>query len=202
MSNARLLTVVEVDEDNKILCQAPGCGHAVYKRVHVVENAGSLTVLGSDCFRRLHGSLEKAAIRPRYGLSDGRRLTEIERQMLLENTQRFMELLETEWQGQEQGRSATDPTSHSKSEQQGEASRQKTSRQVDAHKVRQPRLSYQEWLANLTVDEQKAFAKVRSQARDMIQQKYGIDPDLPGFVGMVNQEARTRFELQLKRVVA
>lgn len=50
-----LVAVVEVEHRDRIICQAPGCGHAVYRRIHIMLIDGRFTLLGSDCFRRLHG---------------------------------------------------------------------------------------------------------------------------------------------------
>ena len=92
-----LLAVVEVERDDRVICQAPGCGHGVYKRIHVVRHEGFLGVYGSDCFEKLFGG-RLAGTSPRYGTGDGRELTPEERQMLLENTERLIEQFESELQ--------------------------------------------------------------------------------------------------------
>lgn len=93
---AYLLAVVEVDPDARILCQAEGCGHSVFKRIHVVLEGTEFKVFGSQCYQRLFGHLGKAAMTPQYGSSEGRRLTADEQLTLAENTARFIELLENE----------------------------------------------------------------------------------------------------------
>lgn len=89
-----LLAVVEVSRDDRILCQAIGCGHSVFKRIHIMKIDNAFKVLGSQCFKRLYGHLERDASTPRYGSSDGIRLTDDERLVLLDNTERFIAKLE------------------------------------------------------------------------------------------------------------
>lgn len=95
--SAQLLAVVGVDEADRVVCQAEGCGHGVYRRIHVVRHDdGSLGVYGSGCFQRLFGRLVKKS--PRYGGGEGRELTAEERQMLAGNTERLIAQFETEHQ--------------------------------------------------------------------------------------------------------
>ena len=95
-SAAFLLAVVEVDKKDRVLCQVEGCGHSIFKRVHVMKVDGAFKVLGSDCFKRMYGHLGREASTPQYGSSDGRHLTDDERLLLIENTARFIEQLEIE----------------------------------------------------------------------------------------------------------
>ncbi len=94
--DAYLLAVVEVDRQARILCQAEGCGHSVYKRIHVVLIGTEFKVFGSQCYQRLFGHLDTAAMTPQYGSADGWRLTADEQLVLAENTSRFIEQLENE----------------------------------------------------------------------------------------------------------
>lgn len=94
MSAAELLAVVEVAYAARIVCQAPGCGHSVYKRIHVVSQGGALQVLGSDCFSRLFGGGVRQ--RPQFGGSAGRVLTPEERNLLLNNTAQLIEQFKAE----------------------------------------------------------------------------------------------------------
>ena len=93
MSNAQLMAVVEVDKEDRIICQRDGCGHSVYKRIHIVRENGRFTVLGSECFKLLYGSDDTGAV-PLYGSSAGQLLTDAERQVLIDNTDRFIAMLE------------------------------------------------------------------------------------------------------------
>lgn len=93
-TGAYLLAIVEVDKADRIQCQAEGCGHSVYKRIHVVLAGLEFKVLGSQCYERLYGQASAAA--PQYGSGTGRLLTAEERLVLVENTAAFIEALEAE----------------------------------------------------------------------------------------------------------
>jgi hypothetical protein len=94
-AKAYLLAIVEVDKVDRIQCQAEGCGHSVYKRIHVVLTGLEFEVLGSQCYERLYGQTLSAGV-PQYGSGTGRLLTAEERQVLVENTATFIERLEAE----------------------------------------------------------------------------------------------------------
>lgn len=93
---AYLLTVVEVAKVDRIQCQAEGCRHSVYKRIHVVLAGLEFKVLGSQCYERLYGQASLAGQAPQYGTGTGtgRLLTPEERLVLVENTAAFIEALE------------------------------------------------------------------------------------------------------------
>lgn len=95
-SGAYLLAVVEVDKADRIQCQAEGCGHSVYKRIHVVLAGLQFKVLGSQCYERLYGHILLSGQAPQYGSGYGRLLTPEERLVLVENTAAFIEALEAE----------------------------------------------------------------------------------------------------------
>ncbi|OEZ85325.1 hypothetical protein JAB6_21740 [Janthinobacterium sp. HH104] len=92
---SHLLSIVEVSHANRIRCQADGCGHLVFKRIHVVLDNGKFHVLGSRCFAKLYCGLG-TAVPPYYGGGDARPLTDDERALLVENTALFIEQLERE----------------------------------------------------------------------------------------------------------
>lgn len=81
--SAELLAVVEVEWDDRIRCQAPGCARSVHKAVHVIADAGRFLVYGSSCSAGRFGFGEGSALGPRFGTSKGRKLTEEERDMLV-----------------------------------------------------------------------------------------------------------------------
>lgn len=93
-SHARLLAIVEVDHDQRVRCGNPGCGHSVYKAIHVVQDGQELLVLGSTCFEKRYGLGALGA--PHYGGGGGRRLTSEERELLLHNTQALLQQFEAE----------------------------------------------------------------------------------------------------------
>lgn len=90
---ARLLAIVAVAPARRVMCQNPGCGHGVYAAIHVVEDHGTLMVLGSTCFAKRYGSTNALGL-PSYsaGGGGGGTLDEAERQMLMENTAALMAL--------------------------------------------------------------------------------------------------------------
>ncbi|WP_371765591.1 hypothetical protein [Massilia sp.] len=92
---AYLLDIVEVAKEKRIRCQADGCGHPVYARVHVVLVDGLFQVLGGDCFQRLYGRSLLGAT-SFYGGSVGlpTRLDDEMRLLLETNTAEFIERLE------------------------------------------------------------------------------------------------------------
>lgn len=93
MNGVQLLAVVEVPREKRVVCQADGCGHSVYKRIHVVRANGKLMVLGSECYAKRFGGSSRV---PHYSSSAGRPLTDAERRMLLENTEELVSRLQQE----------------------------------------------------------------------------------------------------------
>lgn len=94
--SALLLAIVEVDKEDRVQCQAQGCGHSVFKRIHVVLIGMEFKVLGSQCYQRLYGKELPNAAAPQYGSINGRLLTAEERLVLVENTAKFIEALESD----------------------------------------------------------------------------------------------------------
>ena len=93
--NARLRAIVAVDAKDRVRCQQPGCGHSVYAAVHVVEEDGKLMVLGSTCFAQRYGS-HAALGQAQYGGGGGRKLTDEERQLLIQNTEALLAQFEAQ----------------------------------------------------------------------------------------------------------
>jgi len=94
MPNISLLAVVEVDKTERVICRAPKCGHSVYKRIHVTKIDETITVLGSECFKKICG--DKTSSKPHYGTTTGRRLTAEERRLMIENTEKLIKQFEEE----------------------------------------------------------------------------------------------------------
>lgn len=89
----QLLAIVSVAHEHRIQCRQPGCGHSVYAAIYVVSETDGLLVLGGTCFGLRYGAPD-ALGGPKFGSINGRRLTEEERQMLVENTEALMALFE------------------------------------------------------------------------------------------------------------
>jgi len=89
MPEPLLLAVLEVDHAQRVRCQAPGCGRAVHRRIHVVELDGRAQVFGEDCCTRLFG-WNTVKPSPRLAAAQGRRLTASERDQLIAKTEAFL----------------------------------------------------------------------------------------------------------------
>jgi hypothetical protein len=99
-SSPQLLAVVEVAHDQRVRCGNPGCGHSVYKAIHIVQMGSERLVLGSTCFDKRfgRGSLGNA----KYGRGVSRPLTPEERELLISNTVLLLQQFEDEMQADKQ----------------------------------------------------------------------------------------------------
>jgi hypothetical protein len=165
--NAELLAIVEVGRADRVSCQAEGCGHGVYKRIHVVRHDGKVGVYGSDCFDKLFGFLLPNA-KPRYGGGDGRELTPDERLMLVENTERLLAQFETEHQQLLEA-------ARLRREQQEKVERAAAERaekaRLEAERRRPPT--------------EAELSPYEAEAKRMVRDKHGVDPNAPGWKGLV-----------------
>jgi hypothetical protein len=95
MHVARLLFVASVDESRKLVCQAPGCGRAIAKAVHVIRDlSGAIRVVGSGCYGKLSGHEQAAKDGAAITGFDGRRLTPEERALMIADTEAFVASIE------------------------------------------------------------------------------------------------------------
>jgi hypothetical protein len=93
---AELLTIASVDIEKSIRCQAPGCGHRVYRKIHAVQDGEKIILLGQTCYGRMYKKEE-----PRYGEYGGgygKPLTNEERELLFQNTEKFIELIKNRFE--------------------------------------------------------------------------------------------------------
>ena len=165
MSDAKLLAVVEVSRDDRVRCQSTGCNHPVFRRIHVVRENSAIRVYGSECFKKLFVGFSVVSSTPQYTSSDGRHLTDEERQLLIENTERLIQQFATEYQ-EELARKA-----------ELEAARPAP--------VLKPSLPPQQLT---TVGRPIARHVSEAQAKQIVRAKYNVDPELPGWRGLVLQE--------------
>jgi len=95
-TTAKLLAIVSVEHEDRVKCGQPGCGHSIYRAIHVVKDSGSLVVLGSTCFAKRYGSPATLGT-ARFGTGDGgRTLTAEERMLLVDNTAELLVRFEAE----------------------------------------------------------------------------------------------------------
>ncbi|MNL08085.1 hypothetical protein D3C87_1287900 [compost metagenome] len=113
--------------------------------------------------------------------------------MLVDNTHRFIEQLEIECLQLEQAEL------HRRAIEQQEVAQRETADRQRLAALRatyRRRLRFPDWLEQLAPGERAAFDRLRQQAGDAMRAKFNIDPELSGWVGMLNHEARTAFESQ------
>lgn len=185
-----LLAVVEVDKADRVICQADGCGHSVYKRIHVVRDKGRITVIGSECFKRLYGDTESVSHKPIFGSAEGRRLSQEERDALLRNTEQLIATLELEHNEAEKRRV----------EERLEAERLAIEhRKLMASRVPQAggrfggygRSRIPPVIDILAGVSESELAKLRLEAKVLLQaENPGVNLDSPGWSGLVEAEVR------------
>ena len=164
MSDAKLLAVVEVPSEDRVRCQSTGCNHPVFRRIHVVRENSVIRVYGSECFKKLFVGLPVASSMPQYTSSDGRQLTEEERQLLIENTERLIQQFESDCQAELARKAALEAARP--------APAQTKSLPLQPTTAARPAVQH--------ISEAKAKQIVRT--------KYNVDPELPGWRGLVLAE--------------
>ena len=178
MSN-RLLAIVEVSPELRVACHASGCGHSVYKRIHVVSIDGSLQVLGSECFKRLFGGVIGA--NPAYGSSDGRRLTDTERRMLQENAAQLIAQFEAEHE-------AAQAAAREKLQRLRQSAIAREASGGPPHRFRAPFPVRQPAPPRRHPGPTpEAIRRYEAQAKVDVRARFDVDPDLPGWRGLVLQ---------------
>jgi len=165
-----LVAVVEVPFEDRIRCSAEGCGHSVYRRVHVVRDVQGFRLYGSDCFARLFGEQPWAKSGPRYGTNEGKLLTAEERALLSENTDRLIEKFAQE----EAVAEVSSLRSHS----------QQPAQESFIERVPQPKPTpTAAAVSTLRRTEAEAIARERLSRRFP-----GISLNMPGWVGLIAYE--------------
>ncbi len=167
MTAAQLLAVVEVPRDDRVRCQAAECNHPVFRRIHVVREGEVVRLYGSECFKRLFAGLPVASSTPRYTSSEGRHLSEEERQLLIENTERLIQQFESAYQEELAQRAAHTTSRPSFARAAPATSPASTPSAADSPAAR---------------------IAAESQAKQIVRSKYGVNPDLPGWRGLVLME--------------
>lgn len=169
MSDAKLLAVVEVPRDDRVRCQSTGCNHPVFRRIHVVRENSTIRVYGSECFKKLFVGFPVASSTPQYTSSDGRHLTDEERQLLIENTERLIQQFETEYQAELTRKAEIE-----------------AARPAPVPKPSLPLPTQQP----TSVEQPVARCVSEAQAKQIVRTKYNVDPELPGWRGLVLGEMK------------
>lgn len=93
----KLLAIVEVHKDARVICQAEGCGRHVYKRIHVVLDEGRVSVLGQQCYSNIYlGGSDSDSTYSHYTGAESRKLTPEEIALLVGNTEWLIAQFEAE----------------------------------------------------------------------------------------------------------
>lgn len=163
MSTASLLAVVGVPVEDRVRCQAAGCNHTVYRRIHVIRAEGALQILGSSCFERLFRGQSIVRESPRFTQSSGRELTESERALLTQNTEQLITELE--------------------------AAHARASPIVASTRGAAPR-SIRRRHGFLSREPEALDPLLEAEAKRRVREKHGVDPEQPGWRGLVLAEAR------------
>jgi hypothetical protein len=180
MSAPELLAIVEVPRDERVRCQAAGCNHPVFRRIHVVREGAAVSVYGSECFKRLFVGLPVGSSSPRYGTSEGRSLTDEERQLLIENTERLIQQFEAEYQAEV----AREAALAAKRDAERRQAPPPPSQLQAWPQFRAPRPAPR---PRPSADERRL---AEAQAKQIVRAKYNVDPELPGWHGLVLEEMR------------
>ena len=119
MYQRKLLAVATVDENKRVRCQHPGCKQTIYKSVHVINDEGTIKVIGSTCITKGgYGDLGEAAYTGSGG--DGKTLSDEERELLANNTEELVRRLQAQYHArllaEEQARAAAEAAEAAKRE--------------------------------------------------------------------------------------
>ncbi len=168
MPSAQLLAVVDDAHDDRVRCQAVACNHSVFRRIHVVREDSGIHVYGSECFKKLFVGLPTASYVPSYTSAEGRRLTDAERRLLIENTERLIQNFAAEYEAELALKAAL------------------VVERVTPPPVSAPAPPPQ----SQPIVSPAARAAAEAQAKANVRSKYGVNPELPGWRGLVLYEMK------------
>ena len=93
----KLLAVAEADKESRVICQSEGCGRHVFKRIHVVLDNETVSVLGQRCYSKMYHDGSVAISVPLHDTgAESRKLSAEEIAMLIDNTDWLIEQFEYE----------------------------------------------------------------------------------------------------------
>lgn len=193
---AFLHSVIEVDKDVSVRCQAPGCTATVWKAIHVVVIDGEIKLYGSTCFKKAFLGTSVGRDGPAYGSGAGRMLTDAERLMLQANTQRLLEMLEEEHREEIDRLAKLQALENEKREQEERELELILSSRNTAPALDWPepemeaknRFLQTRTESGLPKPDAETKAQILTEAKDRFRQKHhGCNPDQPGWVGLVKK---------------
>lgn len=217
----RLLGVVGVPKDDRIRCEHEDCDRPVYRRIHVIDTGNGLRLIGGTCYKEYYlGRVDEAGAWHVGG--DGYPLTPEERERLKQNTeslratleQRYAEYLAHQEQ-EEQAKAQTHADLVPGQQAMEFDAADRMPADAGGHKPpaesKQGLSEYERWAIqhlepgrcvhpgalpasqdNINDRDILAFAYfIERSAAEL----FGIDPDLPGWIGMVKMKAVSRFRL-------
>ncbi len=99
-----LAAIIEVSFDDRIQCQCKGCGHSVYKAVHIIVwTDGRIECWGQTCYAHELGATSQGrTAKPRYDLGGRHKLTPEERELLKGNREQLIAGFREDQQRREQ----------------------------------------------------------------------------------------------------
>jgi hypothetical protein len=94
----QLAAVVAVPREERIQCQCKGCGHTIWRQIHVIQwTDGRIECWGQECYKRELGpTAVGGASRAIYDSVGGRELTLEERELLTNNREHLIARLREE----------------------------------------------------------------------------------------------------------
>ncbi|MES9900961.1 MAG: hypothetical protein ABW148_18340 [Sedimenticola sp.] len=179
----RLLAILQLPKEDRVLCQLDACNHPVYKRVHVVIINSELLVIGSECFKKhFKGEIDNEI--PLYTSSQGKLLTEAERELLKINTEELIESLKNDYELEIQ----KIEESKKQDKERKLSDKEELNRKIEGEEQKRKNQSKGIRKIEGPIDHHKM-----AMARDIINKQFreerGINPDSPGFSGWAKFKA-------------
>ncbi len=198
----KLLAIIEVPKEDKVLCQLDGCKHPVYKQIHVVDIDSKLMVIGSSCYKKHFSELIATDNTPKYTSATGKALTDEERELLRNNTEALVEKLKLENQeriakGKERERLQKIETEN-QNKLNEELEKKKRERLANRDFANKPKKVFQRGDRYKHLTEEQVMAIALDKAKDHFRKDKGVNPELPGWVGWVNATAKEYFEKMIR----
>ena len=169
MHSTQLLAVVEVPHDDRVRCQGTGCNHPVFRRISRRPGRIRNSCLRFGVFQEAIPWAARCLVTPAYTSTEGRPLSDEERQLLIENTERLIQQLEAEYRA--------------------EAARKAALTAITARPAAPtPPVPPPRPVAPVISPAVRLAAE--AQAKEKVRSQFGVDPELPGWRGLVLSEMK------------